>query len=208
MNAIDPRIEQILSQIEIYQAIAANDYGVPAWQAMPIASKPDIAFRPKCSQLEAIWQPTDTAWVWQGQSIHNTPGQGTMTPQTALELQGAGVCVTGSHAVDVPLVPTDSVYQEFVLATSSAVALIPESSTSETTATAQTESNPAPTASILNFPLILGGLMLIGGCVYFAFTFLKQKQSKKENQVFRQPQPKTENEATEGSDELDYDFEL
>ena len=33
---IDPRIEQILTQIEIYQQVAA-DYEGPTWQALPIA---------------------------------------------------------------------------------------------------------------------------------------------------------------------------
>ena len=74
---IDPRIEQILTQIEIYQQVAA-DYEVPTWQALPIASNPAIAFRPNCTQLEPVWQPTDTAWVWNGQTVYTTPGQGSM----------------------------------------------------------------------------------------------------------------------------------
>jgi hypothetical protein len=123
---IDPRIEQILGDIDTYQRIALEDYDVPQWQALPPASAPDIAFRPSCSQLKPVWEQGQTAWVWEAGVIYETPGQATATPETFLELQAAGVCITGSHAEDVPLVPTDDVMAKFKEQTSGAVAVIPE----------------------------------------------------------------------------------
>lgn len=209
---IDPRIEQILNQIEIYQEIAAKDYNVPAWQALPIASNPDIAFRPQCTQLDAIWQATDTAWVWEGQVIHNTPGQGTMTPLTALEMQAAGVCLTGSHAVDVPLVATNEIFQDFVEATSSPVATIPElpttKNTTEISVINPTEPNQIEADFSINASLILGGLILIGGGIYFGFTYLIKSKKEKVNQVISRAEAELKKEPAATSDKLEYDFEL
>jgi hypothetical protein len=211
-QAIDPRIEQILSQVELYQAIALENYDVPAWQALPIASAPDIAFRPHCSQLEPVWQSSDTAWLWDGQRVHTTPDQGRMTTQTALELQAAGVCLTGSHAVDVPLVSTDEVFIQFTQAQSNAVALIPDSATSEPAApepapvatAAPTEGNAGfnPLALVL-MVLVLAGLG-IGGQFLLRGKGIKGKQKSKPVA----PQPTDKNEGLEDAVSLDYDFEL
>jgi hypothetical protein len=204
---IDPRIEQILSQIEVYQSVAA-DYGVPTWQAMPIASNPAIAFRPNCSQLEPVWQPTDTAWVWQGQAIHNTPGQGSMGPQTALELQAAGVCVTGSHAVDVPLVNTDEVFTKFTNARSSAVALLPDSTTSEPAAPVAEAAATEAAPGFNPMPLVLMALVLVGLGIGGKFLLGKQPKKARAKGNITQPQPPAETAPDDDAPALDYDFEL
>jgi hypothetical protein len=113
MTPRDPRIQQILNQPEIYREIARQDYNVPASQAMPIASHPDIAFRPSCSQIGPVWEPEVTAWVWQGKTIYKVPGQVTATEETLLDLQASGICLTGPEAKDVPLVSTDEVFAQF-----------------------------------------------------------------------------------------------
>ena len=204
---IDPRIEQILTQIEIYQQVAA-DYGVPTWQALPIASNPAIAFRPNCTQLEPVWQPTDTAWVWVGQTIYTTPGQGSMGQQTALELQAAGVCITGSHAVNVPLVSTDEVYAKFTQARSNAVAQLPSSTTTEPAApvpdTAPVEDSPG----FNPVPLVLMALVLVGLGIGAKFLLGKQPRKAAPKGKTVSPQSPAENEGLDDTVQLDYDFEL
>jgi len=205
---IDPRIEQILSQVEVYQQVAAGDYGVPAWQALPIASNPDIAFRPHCQQLEPVWQATDTAWVWQGQTIYTTLGQGTMGQQTALELQAAGVCITGSHAVDVPLVSTDEVYAKFTNARSNAVALISDSATTEPAPTATAEAPIEASAGGVSLWL-LGVAVVLAGLGVGAQFLLRSKNVKatKKGKSAATTAP-AENDGMEDTVQLDYDFEL
>ena len=204
---IDPRIEQILTQIEIYQQVAA-DYEVPTWQALPIASNPAIAFRPNCTQLEPVWQPTDTAWVWNGQTVYTTPGQGSMGQQTALELQAAGVCITGSHAVDVPLVSTDEVFAKFTQARSNAVAQLPNTTTTEPAApvvdTAPVENSPG----FNPVPLVLMVIVLVGLGIGAKFLLRKQPRKTAPKGKTVSPLATTEAEATATASALDYDFEL
>jgi hypothetical protein len=109
MEPVDPRVQEILSQIEAYQTIARQGYNVPTRQALPVASQPDIAFRPSCTQLVPVWEPGRTAWVWQGQTIYKVPGQAIATETSLANLQAAGICLTGPQARYVPLVATDEV---------------------------------------------------------------------------------------------------
>jgi len=121
MTAVDPRFQQIRAKLHIYQEIAQQDYNVPPRQALPVASQPDIAFRPSCSQLEPIWEPGSiTAWVWQGEVLYKTSGESLATDAAFADLAAAGVCLIGSNLQDIPLVSTDEVFAKFqqaVLAT-------------------------------------------------------------------------------------------
>lgn len=110
MTAIDSRFQQIRAKLHIYQEIAQQDYGVPPRQALPVASQPDIAFRPSCYQLDPVWEPEQTAWVWDGEILYRTPGGSLANDEIFAELAAAGVCVVGSNLQKVPLVPTDEVF--------------------------------------------------------------------------------------------------
>lgn len=113
MKPIDPRVQQIQHQIAVYQNLAAQDYNIPAAQSLPIASRPDIAFRPSCAQIEPVWEPEQTAWVWQGETLYKTPGAKTATNEVLSNLQAAGICLADPQAQAVPLVMTDEVFTEF-----------------------------------------------------------------------------------------------
>ena len=120
MTAADPRVSQIRARLQIYQDIAQSEYSVPPHQALPIASRPDIAFRPSCYQLNPVWEPTATAWVWDGQILHRTPGESLATEEKLAELAAAGVCLVGSNIRKIPLVFTDEVFPVFQQAVSTA----------------------------------------------------------------------------------------
>lgn len=128
MTAIDPRFQQIRAKLHIYQEIARQDYDVPPRQALPVASRPDIAFRPSCYQLEPVWEPTQTAWVWEGEIIYKTSGGSLASDEIFADLAAAGVCVVGSNLQKVPLVPTDEVFAKL----QSAIATPPLSASSGT----------------------------------------------------------------------------
>ena len=113
MTAADPRVSQIRAKLQVYQEIAQSDYSVPPRQALPVASRPDIAFRPSCYQLEPVWEPTATAWVWDGEILYRTPGEYLATEDKLAELAAAGVCLIGSNIRDIPLVPTEEVFSKF-----------------------------------------------------------------------------------------------
>ncbi|WP_204137577.1 hypothetical protein [Halomicronema sp. CCY15110] len=113
MTADNPRIAQIRDQLQIYQAIAQSDYSVPPRQAFPVASRPDIAFRPSCYQLEPVWEPTQTAWVWEDEILYRTPGSSLATEDVLTELAASGVCLIGSNIRKIPIVPTDEVFTKF-----------------------------------------------------------------------------------------------
>ena len=113
MTATDSRISQIRAKLQVYQEIAQSDYSVPPRQALPVSSRPDIAFRPSCYQLEPVWEPTVTAWIWDDEILYRTPGQYLATEDKLAELAAAGVCVIGSNIRKVPLVPTDEVFPRF-----------------------------------------------------------------------------------------------
>jgi hypothetical protein len=105
-------IQQVKAVLDNYQRIAADDYGVTNHhQALPIASRPDIAFRPACSQLSEVWLPGGfTAYTFEGEEVYRQAGQHkASSAESRLFLSGAGVCIDGDRAVDVPLVPTDAV---------------------------------------------------------------------------------------------------
>lgn len=104
----DPQVPSILDRPEVYQKIA-QDYGVPAPQALPVASNPNVAFRPRCTQLEPVWEPEQTAWVWQGTILHRVPGQAAATQSAYRDLQASGICLADPAAKEVPLVSTDTV---------------------------------------------------------------------------------------------------
>lgn len=126
MPPIDQRIQQILDHIEAYQQVALADYGVPAWQALPPASAPHLAFRPSCRQLEGSQDQSGYTWLWDGEVIYQRPH--------FEDLVVSGVCVSGSHAVAVPKVLTDELWKKFetVIETSSrAVVAEPATSTVE-----------------------------------------------------------------------------
>lgn len=126
MPPIDQRIQQILDHIEAYQQVALADYGVPAWQALPPASAPHLAFRPSCHQLEGSQDQGGYTWLWDGEVIYQRPH--------FEDLVVSGVCVSGSHAVAVPKVLTDELWKKFetVIETSSrAVVAEPATSTVE-----------------------------------------------------------------------------
>jgi hypothetical protein len=215
---IDPRIEQILGDIETYQRIALEDYDVPQWQALPPASAPDIAFRPSCSQLRPVWEQGQTAWVWDAGVIYETPGQATATPETFLELQAAGVCITGSHAEDVPLVPTDDVFAKFKEQTSGAVAIIPEPAAAPIEQVEQPPTPPLPpveTASVVPgnpwsyLFLIVGCGLAIAGFGWSVFRVAEPPKSRHQKNVFQTPSqpPKTTSQPAQPAVE-EYDFRL
>lgn len=114
------RLSEIRSKLQIYQEIAQRDYDVPPRQALPVASRPDIAFRPSCYQLEPVWEPGETAWVWEGEVLYRTPGEALATDEKLAELAAAGVCLIGSNIRKIPLVPTDEVFAKFQEAVSAA----------------------------------------------------------------------------------------
>jgi hypothetical protein len=214
---IDPRIEQILGDIETYQRIALEDYDVPQWQALPPASAPDIAFRPSCSQLRPVWEQGQTAWVWDAGVIYETPGQATATPETFLELQAAGVCITGTHAEDVPMVPTDDVFTKFQEQSSGAVAIIPESAPAPIE---QVEQPAQPIQASTTAPVQAGSpwsyLILIVACGtallgfgWSVFRVAEPPKSRHQKNVFRQPErpPKTASQPAQPAVE-EYDFRL
>lgn len=120
MKSIDPRIQRIQDQIEVYQNIALQDYNIPAAQSLPIASRPDIAFRPSCAQIEPVWEPEQTAWVWEGETLYKSPGAHTATNEVLSNLQAAGICLNEPQAQVVPLVMTDEVFAKFQKITSPA----------------------------------------------------------------------------------------
>lgn len=113
MTAADPRVSQIRTKLQIYQEIAQSDYSVPPRQALPVSSRPDIAFRPSCDQLEPVWEPTATAWVWEGEVLYRTPGEYLATEDKLAELAAAGVCLVGSNIRQIPLIQTDEVFPKF-----------------------------------------------------------------------------------------------
>lgn len=118
MTVADPRVSQIRDQLQIYQAIAQSDYSVPPRQALPVASRPDIAFRPSCDQLEPVWESTATAWVWEDEVLYRTPGEYLATEDKLAELAAAGVCLIGSNIREISLVSTDEVFSKFQQVTS------------------------------------------------------------------------------------------
>jgi len=123
MTAVDPRFQQIRAKLHIYQEIAQHDYDVPPRQALPVASQPDIAFRPSCNQLEPVWEPgSSTAWVWQREILYQTAGESLATDEIFADLAAAGVCLIGSNIQDIPLVPTDEVFPKFQQAVSASAA--------------------------------------------------------------------------------------
>jgi hypothetical protein len=214
---IDPRIEQILGDIDTYQRIALKDYDVPQWQALPPASAPDIAFRPSCNQLKPVWEQGQTAWVWDAGVIYETPGQATATPETFLELQAAGVCITGTHAEEVPLVPTDDVMAKFQAQTSGAVAVIPESAPAPVE---QVEQPTQPVQAGVPAPVMPGNpwsyLVLIVGCGlaiagfgWSVFRVAEPPKSRHQKNVFQTPSPppKTTSQPAQPAVE-EYDFRL
>lgn len=125
---MDPRLSEIRSKLQIYQEIAQRDYDVPPRQALPVSSRPDIAFRPSCYQLEPIWEPSETAWVWNNEVLYRTPGEALATDEKLAELAAAGVCLIGSNIREIPLVSTDEVFAKFqaaVAASSAELAVQP-----------------------------------------------------------------------------------
>ncbi|MEM6433281.1 MAG: hypothetical protein AAF773_05400 [Cyanobacteria bacterium P01_D01_bin.115] len=126
MKPIDQRIQQIFDHIEAYQQVALEDYGVPAWQALPPASAPHLAFRPSCGQLEGIQDESGYTWTWNGEVIYQRPH--------FEDLVVSGVCVSGSHAEEVPKVLTDELWKKFetvIGSPSRAVVAAPESTVEE-----------------------------------------------------------------------------
>ncbi len=208
MTAIDPRIEAILGNISAYQATARELHNVPAWQALPPASAPDVAYRPSClTQLEPVWQDGTTDWVWEGTKIHTTPGQSTMSPQVALEHQAAGICLTGSHAVDVPLVSTDDVFTQFEQRVSSSarvIAAAPPEAQPEQAEQPQAIATPAPETGggVPFLPAVLVAAAILG-----VFFYSRRLHSK--NAVARPPKfpPDTQTNESENPD-IEYDFRL
>jgi hypothetical protein len=217
---IAPRIEQILGDIDTYQRIALKDYDVPQWQALPPASAPDIAFRPSCSQLRPVWEQGQTAWVWEAGVIYETPGQATATPETFLELQAAGVCITGTHAEDVPLVPTDDVMAKFQAQTSGAVAVIPEPAPAPVEQVEQPAQPIQPVQAGAPAPVVPGNpwsyLVLIVGCGlaiagfgWSVFRVAEPPKSRHQKNNFRHPErPAKPTSQAEPAAVEEYDFRL
>jgi hypothetical protein len=212
MTAIDPRIEAILGNVEAYQATARELHNVPAWQALPPASAPDVAYRPRCSQLEPIWQADTTDWVWSGTNIHTTPGQSTMTPQVALEHQAAGICLTGSHAVDVPLVATDDVFSDFVRRVDGprAIAASPPEAQQEIPQAIATPA-PEPGGGVPFLPAVLVAAGILGVFFYSRHLHGQKSVNAPVHETFTDlPQyaPTAEQPEVNDPGEIEYDFEL
>lgn len=162
MTAVDPRFQQIRAKLHIYQEIAQRDYGVPPRQALPVASQPDIAFRPSCYQLEPVWEPEQTAWLWDGKTLYKTPGGALANDEIFAELAAAGVCVVGSNLQKVPLVPTDEVLAKL----QSAIAATPVNELAEPPASGLASLSPYQWGLFLwaALPLLaIGGLMALLG---------------------------------------------
>jgi hypothetical protein len=160
MTGDDSRVAQIRAQLQVYQEIAQRDYSVPPRQAFPIASRPDIAFRPSCYQLEPVWEPTQTAWVWEGEIIYRTPGSSLATEELLTELAASGVCLVGSNISKIPIVPTDEVFAKFqtaIAATQTAAEPPPLSMTN-----AQRWSNQWDLIIWLALPLLAISALLVG----------------------------------------------
>lgn len=209
MQPIDQRIQQILDHIEAYQQVALADYGVPAWQALPPASAPHLAFRPSCRQLEGSQDQGGYTWLWDGEVIYQRPH--------FEDLVVSGVCVSGSHAVAVPKVLTDELWKKFetVIDTPSrAVIAEPES-----TAAAIAQEQPPPlseTTATTDPPAAMGngylslllwiGLALAGG-VALTLWLLNSRRKK----AFSVPQSAQTNASRHQSvtpPENEYDFRL
>jgi hypothetical protein len=198
MQAIDPQIQQIYDDIATYQAIAEADYGVPAWQALPVASAPHIAFRPSCSQLEPVWQTSTTVWVWAGELIYSNPEHLPATPEVWAQLQAAGVCLAGSHAVEIPLVATAEVMPKFESQVTAAqpIAVLPEANESPVpqviqpavvTAAPATSARSGMAGAVLPVLVLLG----LGAIAVLAYRNLQgQKPTKaREKPTPQAPQP-------------------
>lgn len=208
MKPIDERIEQILDNIATYQAVALEDYGVPAWQALPPASAPHLAFRPHCGQLTHTQDDTDHFWYWEGEGVYWKPHWE--------DLQVSGVCVSGSHAVDVPKIPTDEVWAKFDAALSGGAAVLLEPEPESTTEVREQPSEPGQvTASALQsapienslLPVLLWGVVAIAALSGLAW-LLFGRGHKKANSAPRSATPETVNNQPTSPTEITYDFEL
>jgi len=206
---IDDRIQMIYDNIEAYQQLALDEYGVPAWQALPPASRPDLAFRPACRQLTYGQIEGEHVWHWDGELIYRSP--------KILDAADAGLCKRGAtHAVEVPKVLTADVWSQFESAiadTGRAVAVIPEREVVEvvdetpkppqepvaTTAQPSTESRQL-------FPFIWVGL----GAVAFAVfgCSLRKGDNRKRISKPATATTKTPQDPPQEHTEITYDFEL
>lgn len=211
MKAVDPQIQQIYDDIATYQAIALETYEVPAWQALPVASRPDIAFRPSCGQLEGVWVPGGTDWLWNGEHLHSIPNRHNQI-EAAPHLQSAGICITGTHAEEVPMVPTSEVFTEFQRQVSGAVAVMPETQANVEQAGTVVQAE-APTAAPAQPGINWGALVPIAVAVIalgLLGRFVAGNQSVKPAQNRNsEPTPQHPEAPTEPiSIEQEYDFHL
>lgn len=122
MQTDEARTRQIEAHLARYQQIAREIYGIPASQARPISTRPDIAFRPSCAQILPVWEIEQTAWVWRNQILYRTSGESLATEESLSWLQNAGVCDLGAGAISIPLVPTEEVFAKLQEAISSTTA--------------------------------------------------------------------------------------
>lgn len=210
--AIDERIQQIYDHIEAYQRVALNEYNVPAWQALPPASAPHLAFRPACRQL--TWQQFEGehVWHWEGELIYRSPD--------AVDIAAAGICKRGeSHAVEVPKVLTADVWSQFesaIAAGGRAVAVLPDTEVVEVVEvvdeqpqqpqeTVSTTAQPS-TGSRQSFPFI----WVVLGIVAAAGLGWSLRKGDNRKRISKPPTAITESpqEPPQESTEIVYDFEL
>ncbi|NEQ48448.1 MAG: hypothetical protein F6K00_34925 [Leptolyngbya sp. SIOISBB] len=202
MQPIDQRIQQILDHIEAYQAVALEDYGVPAWQALPPASAPHLAFRPNCGQLTHTQDETGHFWYWEGEGVYWKPHWE--------DLQVSGVCVSGSHAIDVPKVPTDELWEKFETAIDTPRAVVAEPAVEEQPSQppemTATTVQPAAVGNGYSSLLLWIGLALAAG-ISLALWLLSSR-NKKAFLVPHSAQKKASSHQPATPSENEYDFTL
>jgi hypothetical protein len=181
-------ITQAKANLARYQQIAADQYGISnTAQAFPMASRPDIAFRPACSQLSEVWLPGGmTAYTFEGQEIYRQQGQhNASSTESRLFLSGAGICVDGNQTTDIPLVQTEEILTLARVGANTPVAV---------PAQPPVEDPPPPTSSSLFSGVLAPVLVLVGlGAISTLAYRAMRKTSVKPAPQAQQPEITEEN---------------
>jgi len=177
-TSITSLTELAKESLTAYQTVAARDYGVTnVKQAFPIASRPDIAFRPKCDQLTEVWTAEgQTVFLFQNEEVYRLEGSHkASSSESVLTLSSAGVCVTGGDTTLAPLTRTVDVLNK-VNATSSTPITVTTVQEPSEPLTANVESASSNSFSGL---LLIAGLAILGttGYLFFKKTGTKRTQS-------------------------------
>jgi hypothetical protein len=144
----------LLATVPVPNSIAYGGTTIPGPQAQPPAGHDDIAFRPACSQVGAVFQAN-------GLVAHTIPlPDGSirtlveMPPmdgaKVVRELDTAGLCKVGG--IDVPIIFTDQLPQQSIGQVAASVSDVPS------VATVDTEGNGFPWGTVA----LLGGALGVG----------------------------------------------